>query len=56
MRQRSATRLLHALKSAGPQGAAILARRLGITGAAARQHLARLKAAEEAKARKDTAA
>ncbi|HEX4571460.1 MAG TPA: metalloregulator ArsR/SmtB family transcription factor [Dongiaceae bacterium] len=43
MRQRSATRLLHALKSAGPQSAAAMARRLGITSAAARQHLAKLK-------------
>jgi len=44
MRQRSATRLLHALKSAGPQSAVAIARRLGITSAAARQHLAKLKA------------
>ena len=44
MRQRSATRLLHTLKSAGPQSAAAMARRLDITSAAARQHLAKLKA------------
>jgi predicted ArsR family transcriptional regulator len=44
MRPRSATRLLHALKSAGPQTAAALARRLGVTAVAARQHLAKLAA------------
>jgi len=44
MRQRSATRLLHALKSAGPQTAAAIGRRLGITSVAVRQHLARLEA------------
>jgi iron-sulfur cluster biosynthesis transcriptional regulator SufR len=44
MRPRSATRLLHALKSAGPQTATAIARRLGVTAVAARQHLAKLAA------------
>jgi predicted ArsR family transcriptional regulator len=44
MRPRSATRLLHALKAAGPQSAAVIARRLGVTSAAIRQHLAKLQA------------
>ena len=34
MRPRSATRLLHALKAAGPQSAAVIARRLGVTSTA----------------------
>ena len=44
MPSRSATRLLHALKAAGPQSAAVIARRLGVTSAAIRQHLAKLQA------------
>ena len=44
MRPRSATRLLHALKAAGPQSAAVIARRLGVTSPAIRQHLAKLQA------------
>jgi iron-sulfur cluster biosynthesis transcriptional regulator SufR len=44
MRSRSATRLLHALKAAGPQSAAVIARRLGVTSTAIRQHLAKLQA------------
>ena len=44
MPHRSATRLLHALKSAGPQSAAVIARRLGVTSVAVRQHLAKLQA------------
>lgn len=43
-RSRSADRILHALKSAGPQPAAAIARRLAITAVAVRQHLARLRA------------
>jgi predicted ArsR family transcriptional regulator len=43
MRPRSVTRLLHALKSAGPQTAAAIGRRLGISAVAARQHLSRLQ-------------
>jgi predicted ArsR family transcriptional regulator len=42
MAERSATRLLHALKAAGPQTADAIARRLGFTPTAARQHLDRL--------------
>jgi predicted ArsR family transcriptional regulator len=38
-------RLLHLLKAAGPQTAAVLGRRLGVTPVAVRQHLARLQAA-----------
>jgi len=44
MAQRGAARLLHALKAAGPQTAAVIARRLGYTATAARQHLDRLLA------------
>ena len=44
MQPRSATRLLHALKSTGPQSAAVIARRLGVTSVAIRQHLAKLQA------------
>ncbi len=44
MQDRAATRLLYALKSAGPQTAAALGRRLGMTAVGARQHLARLLA------------
>jgi predicted ArsR family transcriptional regulator len=44
MPSRSATRLLHALKAAGPQSAAVIARRLGVTSPAIRQHLAKLQA------------
>ena len=44
MRPRSATRLLHALKAAGPQSAAVIARHLGVTSTAVRQHLAKLQA------------
>jgi predicted ArsR family transcriptional regulator len=44
MPQRRATRLLHLLKAAGPQTAAVLGRRLGVTPVAVRQHLARLSA------------
>lgn len=44
MRERSITRLLHVLKSSGPQTAAAVGRRLGVTSVAARQHLARLAA------------
>ncbi len=40
---RSADRVMHALKSAGPQGAAAVARRLRVTSVAIRQHLARLQ-------------
>ena len=42
MVERSATRLLHALKAAGPHTAIAIARRLGFTATAARQHLDRL--------------
>ncbi|HEY2111256.1 MAG TPA: helix-turn-helix domain-containing protein, partial [Dongiaceae bacterium] len=45
MQPRSAARLLHALKSTGPQSAAVIARRLGVTSPAIRQHLAKLQAA-----------
>ena len=44
MPSRSATRLLHALKAAGPQSAAAIARRLGVNSPAIRQHLAKLQA------------
>lgn len=44
MEQRRATRLLHVLKAAGPQAAAAIGRRLGITSVGVRQHLARLEA------------
>jgi predicted ArsR family transcriptional regulator len=43
MRHRGSLRLLHALKSAGPQTAEALGRKLGITAVGARQHLARLQ-------------
>jgi predicted ArsR family transcriptional regulator len=46
MAERSPMRLLHALKAAGPQTASALARRLGFTATAARQHLDRLLAEE----------
>ncbi len=45
MTDRTADRLLHALKAAGPQTAAALARRLGITAVGVRQHLERLAGA-----------
>lgn len=41
-RSRSQGRLLHALKSAGPQTAGTLGERLGMTAPGARQHLVRL--------------
>ncbi|HJQ56549.1 MAG TPA: metalloregulator ArsR/SmtB family transcription factor [Vineibacter sp.] len=44
MTDRTADRLLYALKAAGPQTADALARRLGITPAAVRQHLEKLDA------------
>jgi len=44
MAQRGTVRLLHALKAAGPQTAAAIARRLGFTATAARQQLDRLQA------------
>ncbi|MEA2780265.1 MAG: hypothetical protein QOK29_1809 [Rhodospirillaceae bacterium] len=44
MSERSSSRLLHALKSAGPQTAATIGGRLGVTAVAARQHLAKLLA------------
>lgn len=43
MKHRGSLRILHALKSAGPQTAETLGRRLGITAVGARQHLARLQ-------------
>lgn len=43
MSERRSTRLLHALKSAGPQTAATIGCRLGVTTVAARQHLAKLR-------------
>ena len=43
MAERNATRLLYALKAAGPQTAGAIARRLGFTPTAARQHLDRLR-------------
>ena len=42
MEDRATTRLLYALKSAGPQTAEAIGRRLGMTAVGARQHLARL--------------
>lgn len=42
MEDKGATRVLYALKSAGPQGASALARRLKVTVVAARQQLGRL--------------
>jgi predicted ArsR family transcriptional regulator len=42
MAERSATRVLYALKATGPQTADAIARRLGFTATAARQHLDRL--------------
>jgi predicted ArsR family transcriptional regulator len=44
MKHRGSLRLLHALKATGPQSAAVLGRRLGMTAVGARQHLARLEA------------
>lgn len=44
MAERSAVRLLYALKASGPQTAGAIARRLGFTPTAARQHLDRLSA------------
>ena len=43
MVERARERLLHALKAAGPQTAASIARRLGFTATAARQHLSALQ-------------
>lgn len=43
MDTRGADRLLHALKAAGPQGAAALARRLGVSAVAVRQGMERLE-------------
>ena len=43
MKPRGSLRVLHALKSAGPQTAEALGRRLGMTAVGARQHLARLQ-------------
>lgn len=45
MTDRTADRLLHALKATGPQTAATLARRLGITAVGVRQHLEKLAGA-----------
>jgi predicted ArsR family transcriptional regulator len=45
MTDRTADRLLHALKAAGPQTAATLAGRVGVTPVAVRQHLDNLAAA-----------
>lgn len=42
MEDRASTRLLYALKSAGPQTAEAIGKRLGMTAVGARQHLARL--------------
>jgi len=42
MKDKGATRVLHALKSAGPQTADAIARRLKVTVVAARQHFGRL--------------
>jgi predicted ArsR family transcriptional regulator len=42
MKHRGSLRVLHALKSAGPQTAEALGRKLGMTAVGARQHLARL--------------
>src|SRR3954464_10763295 len=44
MKHRGSLRVLHALKSAGPQTAEVLGRRLGMTAVGARQHLMRLQA------------
>jgi predicted ArsR family transcriptional regulator len=43
MKHRGSLRVLHALKSAGPQTAEALGRKLGMTAVGARQHLARLR-------------
>jgi predicted ArsR family transcriptional regulator len=43
MKHRGSLRVLHALKSAGPQTAEALGRKLGMTAVGARQHLARLQ-------------
>lgn len=43
MKHRGSLRLLHALKSAGPQTAEALGRKLGMTAVGARQHLLRLQ-------------
>jgi len=43
MKHRGSLRLLHALKSAGPQTADALGRKLGMTAVGARQHLVRLQ-------------
>ncbi len=42
MKHRGSLRVLHALKSAGPQTAEALGRKLGMTAVGARQHLTRL--------------
>lgn len=42
MDDRASTRLLYALKAAGPQAAEAIGKRLGMTAVGARQHLARL--------------
>jgi predicted ArsR family transcriptional regulator len=44
MKHRGSLRVLHALKSAGPQTAEALGRKLGMTAVGARQHLLRLQA------------
>lgn len=43
MKHRGSLRVLHALKSAGPQSAEALGRKLGMTAVGARQHLTRLQ-------------
>jgi predicted ArsR family transcriptional regulator len=43
MKHRGSLRVLHALKSAGPQTAEALGRKLGMTAVGARQHLTRLQ-------------
>jgi len=43
MKHRGSLRVLHALKSAGPQTAEALGHKLGMTAVGARQHLARLQ-------------
>jgi len=43
MKHRGSLRVLHALKSAGPQTAETLGRKLGMTAVGARQHLTRLQ-------------
>jgi predicted ArsR family transcriptional regulator len=43
MKHRGSLRVLHALKSAGPQSAEALGRKLGMTAVGARQHLMRLQ-------------